>query len=86
MVRGREENLGQVHRCVTEAGKLRASLVARLVKNLPACGRPRFDPWVGKIPQRRAWQPTAVFLPGESPGTEGAGGPQSMGSQRVRHD
>ena len=36
MVRGREENLGQVHRCVTEAGKLRASLVARLVKNPPA--------------------------------------------------
>ena len=28
-------------------------------------GRSRFDPWVGKIPQRRAWQPTPVFLPGE---------------------
>ena len=28
----------------------------------------RFDPWVGKIPWRRAWQPTAVFLPGESHG------------------
>ena len=26
------------------------------------CG---FDPWVGKIPRRRAWQPTLVFLPGE---------------------
>ena len=25
-----------------------------------------FDPWVGKIPWRRAWGPTAVFLPGES--------------------
>ena len=25
-----------------------------------------FDPWVGKIPWRRAWQPTPVFLPGES--------------------
>ena len=24
-----------------------------------------FDPWVGKIPWRRAWQPTPVFLPGE---------------------
>ena len=30
--------------------------------------RPRFDPWVGKIPWRRAWQPTPVFLPGESHG------------------
>ena len=30
-----------------------ASLVAQLVKNLPQCGRPRFDLWVGKIPWRR---------------------------------
>ena len=25
-----------------------------------------FHPWVGKIPWRRKWQPTPVFLPGES--------------------
>ena len=30
--------------------------------------RPRFDPWVGKILWRRKWQPTPVFLPGESQG------------------
>ena len=30
------------------------------------CERLGFDPWVGKIPWRRAWQPTPVFLPGES--------------------
>ena len=30
--------------------------------------RPWFDPWVGKIPWRRAWQPTALFLSGESHG------------------
>ena len=29
-----------------------------------------FDTWVRKIPWRRAWQPTPVFLPGESPWTE----------------
>ena len=29
------------------------------------CRRCGFDPWVGKIPWRRAWQPTPVFLPGE---------------------
>ena len=39
----------------------------------PACqsrGRKRqgFDPWVRNIPWRRAWQPTPVFLPGESHG------------------
>ena len=27
-----------------------------------------FDPWVGKIPWRLAWQPTPVFFPGESYG------------------
>ena len=29
------------------------------------CGKPGFDPWVRKIPWRRKWQPTPVFLPGE---------------------
>ena len=29
---------------------------------------PGFDPWVGKIPWRRKWQSTSVFLPGESHG------------------
>jgi len=29
---------------------------------------PGFNPWVGKIPWRRAWQPTPVFLSGESHG------------------
>ena len=36
--------------------------------------RPGFDPWVGKIPRRRAWQPTPVFLPGESHGQRSLGG------------
>ena len=30
------------------------------------CKRRRFYPWVGKVPWRRAWQPTPVFLPEES--------------------
>ena len=30
-----------------------------------------FDPWVRKIPWRRAQQPTVVFLPGESHGERG---------------
>ena len=41
------------------------------VKNLPASAgdmRPGFDPWVGRIPRRRARKPTPVFLPGESHG------------------
>ena len=35
----------------------------------------------GRIPWKRAWQPTPVFLPGESPWTEKPGGLQSIGSQ-----
>ena len=51
------------------------------------CRRPGFDPWVGKIPWRRTWQPTPVFLPGESQGQRSlAGYGQSMGLQRVRHN
>ena len=30
------------------------------------CRRHRFNPWVGKIPWRRKWQPTPVFLPRKS--------------------
>ena len=32
------------------------------------CRRCGFDPWVGKIPWRRKWQPTSVFLPGKAHG------------------
>ena len=32
------------------------------------CKRLRFDPWVRKIPWRRKWQPTPVFLPRKSHG------------------
>ena len=47
------------------------------------CGRPEFDPWFGKIPWRRAWQLTPVFLPGESPWAEEGGGLQSMDCKPV---
>ena len=33
--------------------------------NYLQCGKPGLDNWVGKIPWRREWQPTPVFLPGE---------------------
>ena len=42
-----------------------------MVKNPPVNAevkRRGFDPWVGKIPWSRKWQPTRVFLPGESHG------------------
>jgi len=42
-----------------------ASLVDQLAKNPPICGRPVFDPLVGKIPWRREQLPTPVFWRGE---------------------
>ena len=48
------------------------------------CRRPRFDPRVRKIPWRREWQLTPVFLPGESHKQESLMG--SIRSQRVGHD
>ena len=63
-----------------------AFLVAQMVKNPPAMWETWVDPWVEKIPWRRKWQPSPVFLPGESPWAEEPGGLQSMGLQRVRHD
>ena len=35
-------------------------------KSTCQCRRCRFNSWVRKIPWRRKWQPTAVFLPGRS--------------------
>ena len=44
------------------------SLEAQMVKNLQQCRKPGFNSWSRKIPWRRAWQPTPVFLPGETHG------------------
>ena len=47
------------------------------------CG---FSPWVGKIPWRRKWQPTPVFLPGESHGQRRlVGYRQSVGYNGAQH-
>ena len=47
-------------------GSVVKNLSASADLNLPVrCG---FDPWVGKMPWRRKWQPIPVFLPGESLG------------------
>ena len=69
---------------------LRGFLVALVIKNPPyQCRRHKrwgFDPWVKKIPWRAEWQPTAVFLSGESHGQRSLVSHKSIGSQRVRLD
>ena len=52
------------------------------------CRQCGFDPWVGKVPWRRKWQPTLVFLPGESHGQESLVGHSSQGckeSDKTEH-
>ena len=44
------------------------------------CGRPRFDPWVGKIPWRRESLPTPVFWPGELHGLYSPWGRKELGT------
>ena len=47
------------------------------------CRRPRFDPWVGKIPWRRKWQSTPVFVPGESHGQRSLAGCSPWGRKEL---
>ena len=66
-----------------------ASQVVLVIKDPPANAgdmRRGFDPWIGRVSWRRAWQPTPVFLPGESLWTEEPGRLQSIGSHRVGYD
>ena len=54
----------------------------------PACQcrrhkRHRFDPWVRKISWRRAWQPTSVFLPGETHGQRSLAGYSTWGHKEL---
>ena len=58
-----------------------------MVKNSPAnvgdmkrCG---FDPWVGKIPWKKAWHPIPVFLPGESLGQRSLAGYSPWGHKEL---
>ena len=48
--------------------------------------RHRFNPWVGKIPWSRKWQPHSASLAWRIPWTEEPGGLQSLGLHSVRHD
>ena len=44
--------------------------------------RPGFDPWVRKIPWRRKWQPSPLFLPGKSHGQRSLAGQSPQGRKK----
>ena len=50
------------------------------------CRRRRFDPWVRKIPWRREWQPSKVFLLGKPHRQRSLAGYNPWGHKRVEHD
>ena len=52
-------------------------------RQTPQCGRPRFNPWVEKIPWRRKWQCTPVLLPGKSHGQRSLVGCSPWGSKEL---
>ena len=66
--------------------------MAQMVKNLFECGRPGFNPWVGKIPSKMEWLPTPVLLPGKCHGQASLGGyslwshKESGTTQRLNND
>ena len=64
-----------------------APQVVLVVKNPPANAGDRrgFDPWIGKTPWRRAWQPTPAFSPEEPHGHRSPMGYSPQGC-RARHD
>ena len=63
-----------------------ASLVAQLVKNLPAVQETQFRSLGWEDPLEKEKATHSSILAGKSHGQRSLGGLQSMGSQRVRHD
>ena len=87
-VRGLDEMLSKVQR--SDAGKfpmykdvLSSWLVAQRWRMCLQFGRPEFNPWVGKIPWRRKWQSTQVFLPGKFHGPRNLAGYSPWGRKEL---
>ena len=55
-----------------------------MVKNLFVMQeRPKLNLWFGKIPWRREWEPTPVFLPGEFHGQKNLAGHSPQGCKEL---
>ena len=59
------------------------SLLPQAVKNLPAVQETQVFSWVRKIPWRREWLPTPVFLPGEFHGQRSLAGYSPWGCKEL---
>ena len=63
--------------------RLLTSLVDQTVKNLPTMQETWICSWVGKIPWRREWLPTPVFLSGEPHGQRRLVGSSPLGCKEL---
>ena len=54
-----------------------------MVRNLPAVQETGLNPWVRKIPWRREWLPSPVFLPGEFHGQRSLAGYSPWGQKEL---
>ena len=81
-----EQERNEVRRpWITSSNQCVSGLLWWLIGKEPTCEcvRHGFAPWVGKIPWRRKWQPTPVFLPGESHGQRSLAGYSPMWRQEL---
>ena len=69
--------LGGLHRLPGGASDKERSCPCRRLKR---CG---FNPWIRNIPWRGVWQPTLVFLPGESHGQKSLAGYSLQGCKEL---
>ena len=78
-----------IHRRILSRSLMKGIMLSEICQGLPRwlrgkefpwqCRRHGLDPWVRKIPWKRKWQPTLLFLPWRIPWTEESGRLQSMG-------
>ena len=64
------------------ASLTQVALAVKTASQCRRCKRHRFDPWYGKIPWRRPWQPTLVSLPGEFHGQRSLAGYSPWGCKQ----
>ena len=87
---GKPKNTGVGHHCLLR------NLALENIIGLPwwvsgkeftcQCRRYGLDPWVRKIPWRKKWQHTPIFLPGKSHGQRSLAGYNPSGHKGVGHD
>ena len=84
------KNFKEAHDCVyITVGRFMSHKTLQMVKSLPATQEMQetgVNSWVRKMPWRREWQSTPVFLPGKSHAQRNLAELQSMGLHRVGHD